>query len=111
MQVMNDSVIPCIVPLPDSDTLKKMVEAIAKVKGKTALKSREQLIQNIRYFLKNKHKDVVLAVIPEANPLALSDNISENYNPFLYCQNLLMFVKNTEEGQKLIKELADFSNC
>lgn len=109
MRIIQKNVIPCIVPLPNTDILDQLTKGLKGVKGGTNRERRRLFINQICRNIKKKHRNVVMAAISEANPL-ISDKppnekknmLPDEANPVFTCSAICLYVIDSEQGREFI---------
>ena len=112
MKIIRQNIIPCIIPLPDADTLEQLTKGIQEVKGGTKRDRRKSIINQIFRNIKNNHSNVVIAAVSEANSL-ISDKppnekknmLPDEANPVFACSSICLYVINSENGKEFIRSI------
>lgn len=102
-KLIDCSVIPCVIPLPDQRILDEVATGIHDETGKK--RTKKGIILSICRNLRKKYQDVVIAAIPDFDPIALHGLKDEEHTPLNICTSICLFVADTEKGRALIKEL------
>lgn len=112
VKVIQKKIIPCVIPLLDLTVLDMLTDGIHEEKGSTLRERRRTLITKICRSIKNKHKDIILAAISEANPLITDKNplakkntISDEDNPVFSCSAICLYVIDNEKGREFIRSI------
>lgn len=102
--------IVCTIKLPSVEILDILAEGYGIERNKSITWGRINMIQRICRKIKQKNPELILAVIPEFNRMmylnrnGLIDSKIKDCD--IICDTLCMFVRNTEEGRKFVKELS-----
>ena len=102
--------IVCTIKLPPVEILDILAEGYGIERNKSITWGRINMIQRICRKIKQENPELILAVIPEFNRMMyLNQNgriDSEVRDCDIICDTLCMFVRNTKEGRKFVKELS-----
>lgn len=102
-RIVQCDVITCILPLPSDEYLSQVISGIQK-NGKKF--SRYTLINTLCRIIKTNNRKVVIAAIPESNPvITMKNRQNSGFSPVTFCSAICLYVKNTSEGQEFIKKL------
>lgn len=102
-RIIQCDVVTCILPLPSDEYLSQIISGIQK-NGKKI--SRYTLINSLCQIIKTNNSKVVIAAIPESNPIIIMNNKKNiDFSPVTFCSSICLYVKNTPEGQEFIKKL------
>lgn len=104
-----DAMIVCTIKLPPTEIMDGIISGISKKKSRSEMWGKIDSIRKICDRIKKRDPDTILAVIPESNRMVyLNENGKINnkmkeLDPI--CDTLLMFVKDTPAGRKLVESL------
>lgn len=108
VSIYNGPTIVCTINLPPIDILDPIAVGFSKKEKKSKIYGRMNLIRRLCRSIKKTNPELILAVIPESNRVihlnadGKIDREMASLNPI--CDTLCMFVKDGEEGRKLINE-------
>lgn len=98
----------CTIPLPPKEIFDEVTIGYAKENRKSHERGKINMIRSSCAKIKKKNAMLILAVIPEFNPMVFMKNgfiHIQDKNMDLICSRLCVFIKNTPEGRKLAERL------
>jgi len=112
MRIIEKRVIPCLVPLPDSNVMEQVTQGVQNELGSTIRDRRRTLITKICRNIKSKHRNIIVAAVPESNPLITEkapnekiNRLSDDENPVFSCQAICLYVIACENGRNFIRSI------
>lgn len=104
-----DTLIICTIKLPPSEVMTGIFSGISEKKERSEMWGKIDTIRKICDRVKKQDSDNILAVIPESNRMVYLNgngkinNKMKELDPI--CDTLLMFVKDTPAGRKLVEDM------
>ena len=102
-KLIKKSVIPCVITLPSQRILDEVATGIHDETGKK--RTRKGIVLSICRKLKKKYPGVIIAAVPDFDPIALHGLKDEEHTPINISTSICLFVADDEKGRALIKEL------